>query len=185
MAVDSRDRESHFLRIEKKYGEPMSHWFKVMAKISKKKYPEQIAYLKENYGFSQVHANALVMYSRGSTSTRKYATPTAYFQTLSPDQAKTARKIFKIIMTKYPKLELVIAWNQPMLKSGSAYVFGLSAAKNHLLIAPWSTKIIKEFAPRMSQLDVKKKTIGIPNDWHIDEKLLRDLVKARLAEVKP
>ena len=58
-------REAHFPAIEKRYGEKMAYWFKVMAKLKGKKYPEQIAHLKENYGFSQAHANALVMYSRG------------------------------------------------------------------------------------------------------------------------
>ena len=53
-------RASHFPAIEKKYGEKMAYWFKVMAKLEGKKYPEQIAHLKENYGFSQAHANAMV-----------------------------------------------------------------------------------------------------------------------------
>jgi hypothetical protein len=67
MPKDS-SREAHFPAIEKKYGEKMAYWFKVMAKLEGKKYPEQIAHLKESYGFSQAHANALVMFSRGSES---------------------------------------------------------------------------------------------------------------------
>ena len=55
MPKDS-SREAHFPAIEKKYGEKMAYWFKVMAKLEGKKYPEQIAHLKENYGFSQTHA---------------------------------------------------------------------------------------------------------------------------------
>ena len=51
-------------------------------------------------------------------------------------------------------------------------------------MAPWSKDVIAKFAPKMKDLDVKKKTIGIPNDWQIDQKLLIALVKARLAEVK-
>ena len=39
-----------------------------MKRLAGKRYPEQMAYLRENHGFSQAHANALVMYSRGSTS---------------------------------------------------------------------------------------------------------------------
>jgi uncharacterized protein YdhG (YjbR/CyaY superfamily) len=35
----------------------------------------------------------------------------------------------------------------------------------------------------MKNLDVKKKTIGVPNDWDVDEKLLHAIVKARLAEI--
>ena len=185
MAVKDGSREAYFPRIEKRYGEPMSYWFAIMKKISKKKYPEQIAYLKENFGFSQAHANALVMYSRGSTSSRRFDKPSDYFETLTPTQSKTAKAIFKVLQTKFPKLELVMAWNQPMLKYGDAYVFGLTATKKYLLIAPWSQNVLKEFSPRMKDLDVKKKTIGIPSDWSIDSKLLCDMVKARIKEVKP
>jgi hypothetical protein len=38
MPKDS-SRESHFPAIEKKYGEKMAYWFKVMAKIKDKKVP--------------------------------------------------------------------------------------------------------------------------------------------------
>ena len=59
------DRSSHFPAIEKKYGQPMSFWFDQIAEISARKYLEQIAYLRENFGFTQTHANALVLYARG------------------------------------------------------------------------------------------------------------------------
>ncbi|MSY55386.1 MAG: hypothetical protein F2638_07350 [Actinobacteria bacterium] len=92
--------------------------------------------------------------------------------------------MFKAIMTKYPDLELVIAWNQPMLRIDKDYIFGVSAGKNHILMATWSKDVLEKFAPKMKDLDVKKKTIGVPNDWKVDEKLLQAMVKARLAELK-
>ena len=160
----------------------MKYWFAVMAKVTDKKYPEQIAHLRENYGFSQAHANALVMYSRGSTTAKRFDTPAQYFKTIDPKQAKTARAILKTITTKYPELELVIAWNQPMLRLDTKYVFGITVAKNHILMSPWSTDVLAKFAPKMKDLDVKKKTIGVPNDWEVDTKLILAMVKARLAE---
>ena len=178
------EREAHFPAIEKKYGEPMKYWFAVMKKLEGKKYPEQIKHLKENYGFSQAHANALVMYSRGSKSSRRFETPTEYYKTITPEQAKTAKKIFKVIKAKYPKLDLVIAWNQPMLRLDKDYVFGISVAKNHILMAPWSKTALKKLKPEMQDLDVNMKTIGIPNDWKVDEKLILSLVKIRLSEIK-
>lgn len=177
-------REAHFPAIEKRYGEKMAYWFKVMARLEGKKYPEQIAHLRENYGFSQAHANALVMYSRGSTSAKRFDTPAAFYKTVTPEQAKTMRAIFKVIITKYPKAELVIAWNQPMLRIDGHYVFGASASTKRILMSPWSADVIADFAPKMSDLVVLKKTIGVPNDWDVDAKLILALVKARLAEVK-
>ena len=184
MAEKDSSREKHFPAIEKKYGEKMAYWFKVMKEIKDEKYPQQIAHLRENYGFSQAHANALVMYSRGSTTTKRHDTPAAYYKTIDPQQAKTIRAIFKLITTKYPKLEHVIAWNQPMLKSGESYVFGLSVAKNHLLIAPWGDQVLAHFESRLGDYEVNKKTIKVPVDWKVDAKLLNDMVKFRLDQLK-
>jgi uncharacterized protein YdhG (YjbR/CyaY superfamily) len=177
-------REAHFPAIEKRYGEKMSYWFKVMKEIKGDKYPQQIAHLRENYGFSQAHANALVMYSRGSTSAKRFETPADYYKTVDPKQATTMRKIFKTIQTKYPKTELVIAWNQPMLKLGNDYIFGATATKKHILMSPWSNDVLDLFRERLEHLDLKKKTIGVPNDWKVEEKLILDMVKARIAETK-
>lgn len=182
MTTKDPSREAHFPAIEKKYGEKMSFWFKVMASLEGKKYPEQIAHLRENFGFSQAHANALVMYSRGSTSARRFETPTQYYKSIDPKQAKTVRAIMKAITDKYPDLELVIAWNQPMLRKGTMYVFGCSVTKNYILIAPWSTEVLDKFRPKLSEYQVNKKTIAVPNDWDVDIKLLQAMAKARLAE---
>jgi len=176
-------REAHFPAIEKRYGEPMKHWFAVMQSIAGRRYPEQIAHLRENYGFSQAHANALVLFSRGSTSSQRHATPTAYFRTIEAQQARTMRAIFKVVRTKYPELEFVIAYNQPMLRKGTQYVLGASALKKYLLINPFSKAVIDTFTPKMKGLRVLKHSITIPNDWEIDEKLLLAMAKARIAEI--
>jgi len=177
-------REAHFPAIEKKYGETMAYWFKVMAKLEGKKYPEQIAHLRENYGFSQAHANALVMFSRGSESSRRFSTPTEFYKSVTPQQAKTMKAIFKVITTKYPELELVIAWNQPMVKLDKHYIFGASASTKHVLIAPWDQKVLKEFAPKFKAGNPLKKTIQLPNDWDVDVKLIQAVIKASLANLK-
>ena len=182
MAVKDPSREAHFPAIEKKYGEKMSYWFKVMSKLEGKKYPEQIAHLRENYGFSQAHANALVMYSRGSGSAKRFETPAQFYKSIDPVQAKTVRAIMKAITDKFPELELVIAWNQPMLRIDTFYVFGVSVSKNHITIAPWSTEVLDQFRPKLTKYTVNKKTIVVPSDWAVDAKLLQAMAKARLAE---
>ena len=184
MAAKDPSREAYFPLIEKKYGQKMSYWFSVMKDLEGQKYPEQIAYLRENYGFSQAHANALVMYSRGSVSARRFDTPAAYYKTIDAAQAKTMRAIFKVITTRYPRAELVIAWNQPMIRIDENYVFGATASSKRILMSPWSADVIATFAPKMQDLNVLKKTIGVPNDWDVDAKLILALVKARLAECK-
>jgi uncharacterized protein YdhG (YjbR/CyaY superfamily) len=180
VAIDKSKRENYFPAIEKKYGEPMSYWFAEMKKMSGKKYPEQMAFLQDNYGFTRAHANAVVMFSRGSTSSRRYESPKDYFAKLEKEKAKTMRKIFSVIQKKYPKLELVISWNQPMLKNGEKYIFGCSASKNHLTIAPWDPKVLKKVAPMLEGYVVNKKTVRVPSDWTVDEKLLIAMVRENL-----
>ena len=184
MPSKSGDREEYFPAIEKRYGEKITYWINQLKKLGDAKYPEQIAHLRENYGFSQAHANALVMYVRGSKSSKRFEKPKDFFDSIEPVAAKTAKKIFKEIRAKYPDLELVIAWNQPMLRLEKDYIFGLSVAKNHILLAPWSTDVLKRFAPKLGDFEVNKKTFAVPLDWKVDGSLLQAMVKARISELK-
>ena len=184
MPVEKGDRTAHFASIEKKHGHPATYWLQLLSELESTKYQDQIDFLREGHGFSQAHANALVMYSRGSTSSRRFSGPEAYFEKLTPLQAKTAKAIFAAIQEKYPELELVTAWNKPMLKLGDVYIFGLSVSSKHLLLAPFGYGILQKVEKQTEGLVVNKKTIQVPLDWKIDTRLLHALIKARLAELK-
>ena len=179
MPTRSGNREDYFPLIEKKYGEKISYWLKAVKDLGKDaKYPEQIALLRENYGFSQAHANAVVMYVRGSTSSKRHDTVDSYLKTLTEPRRSTVKAIIDTIMKKRPKLELVMAWNKPMFKWEGKYVFGVAAASNHLLIAPFNPDVLKEFEDRLEGYTVLKKTIQVPADWKVNAKLLNDMVGA-------
>ena len=60
---------------------------------------------------------------------------------------------------------------------------GISAYKNHLTFALWSPRVVADFKVRLGKFIVFKGCFQIPVDWEIDEKLLKDLVRARLAEL--
>ena len=182
MSDASGDRSKFFPAIEKKHGQPVTHFLNELGELKDAKYPEQIAHLRENHGFSQAHANALVMHFRGSTSSKRFATPKQYFAQLDSQKKKTAELIFAAIMEKYPKLELVIAWNHPMLRIDGKYVFGLSASKNHITLNPFSSDVIESMESKLSGYTVNKTTFIVPVDWKVDAVLLRAIVKARLAE---
>lgn len=177
-AMAAGRREDFWPAIEKKYGEKIEYWIKGVQNLGDVKYPEQIAFLRENYGFSQAHANAVVMHVRGSHSSRRHDSLESYLKTITPEQRRTVKAIVEAIQKKRPSLELVIAWNQPMFKYKGEYVFGLSAAKSHLLIAPFNPDVIAQFADRLSDYTVLKKTIRIPSDWKVNSSLLNDMVGA-------
>lgn len=172
------DRASFFPAIEKKHGLPMTYWHDQMKLIKDLKYPEQIAYFRENHGFSQAHANALVLYSKGNTTSKRFNTFEDFLAPHDATKQKTIKAIFKALKAKFPKGEIVIAWNQPMLKVDGEYIFGLSVAKNHITIAPWGEGMIEKFLPRLKDYEVNKKTIKVPVDWKVDGKLLGDMATA-------
>ena len=172
------DRASYFPAIERKHGEPMSYWFDRMDQVKDLKYPEQMAYLQENYGFSRAHANALVMYSRGSTSSRRVNTVEEFLKPYDATKKKTVKAILAAITEKFPKAEVVIAWNKPMVKIKDKYVFGVSVASQHILIAPFNSEVIDDFRPRLADFTVLKKTIQVPVDWKVNKKLVTDMVAA-------
>ena len=183
MAASTGDRSAHFPAIEKKFGQPMRYWFDLLTQLGDAKYAEQIALLREGHGFSQAHANAVVMQHRGSTTSRRHSTVDELLDSLGAEHALLTRKIFAAITKKYPKLELVVAWNQPMLKQGNDYIIGVSASKNHLTIGPWGNDVISVFEKDLAGLDTNKKTIKVPIDWKVNGALLCRLVKYRLDEL--
>ena len=179
----SGDRSKFFPAIEKKHGGPISLWIERLKELGDAKYPEQIAFLRENHAFSQAHANALVMYVRGSETSKRFKNPKEFFTSIDPVAAKTAQAIFAAITTKYPDLELVIAWNQPMLRLDTHYIIGLSVAKNHITLNPFSGDVLESFTNKLSKYVVNKHTFQVPIDWKVDAKLLQAMTKARLTEI--
>lgn len=156
----------------------MSYWFSVMQEMVPQKYPEQIAYLRENHGFTREHANALVLYSRGSKTSRRFDSLDDYLAEHDSIKQATVRRIFQVLQERFPDLELVIAWNTPMLKLDGRYIFGVSVLQGHLLMAPYDSDVLEKFRPRLQDYHLNKKTIRIPVDREVDEGLLRDLVSA-------
>jgi uncharacterized protein YdhG (YjbR/CyaY superfamily) len=171
------DRSSYFPAIEKKYEQPMSFWFAQMAEISDKKYPEQIAYLRENFGFTQAHANALVLYSRGSTTSVRYENMGQYLAQFDETKQETVRSIFTAMTEKYPTMHVVIAWNHPFGKIADRFIVGVSVHQKHILLGPARTEVLTDLASELAPYVVNKKTFKVPVDWKVDAKLMQQIVE--------
>ena len=53
---------SYFPSIEKKYGQPISHWLGLLESLGDRKHMELVAWLKAEHQIGHGHANALVAY---------------------------------------------------------------------------------------------------------------------------
>ena len=114
-----------------------------------------------------------------------FATISEYLAHHGPIKGQTMQTILEVITQHFPELSTKMAWNVPHVYVSKTYVFGMSAAKNHLTLNPWSTAVMTDFAPRLSGNGyvVAKTTFHVPVDWQVDHTLICDLVRARLAEV--
>lgn len=119
-------------------------------------------------------------------SSSKFNSIDDYLASLGSPKEETLKGVINVILTSFPGLECKLAWNVPQVCQGSDYVFGVSALKNHLALAPWSIEVIAAFKGRIESEGyvVKKNLFQVPVEWKIDEELLRKLVKARLVELR-
>ncbi|MDN4544795.1 MULTISPECIES: DUF4287 domain-containing protein [unclassified Pseudomonas] len=60
--IKTKGPASYFPSIEKKYGQPISHWLNLLKTVDDKKHMERVAWLKAEHGMGHGHANALVAY---------------------------------------------------------------------------------------------------------------------------
>ncbi len=55
---------SYFPSIEKTYGQPISHWLKLLDSMNDKTHMKAVAFLKSEHKMGHGHANALVAHHR-------------------------------------------------------------------------------------------------------------------------
>ena len=113
----------------------------------------------------------------------KFKSVENYLASLEPTKAKTLRSVMDLILAEFPELESKISWNVPTIHWKGKYVAGVSAYQHHLTFSAWSPRVIKDFKVRLGKFVVWKNCFQIPVDWEIDRKLVKDLVRARLAEL--
>lgn len=59
---------SYFPSIEKKYGQPVAHWFALLETREGMKHMELVGWLKAEHGLGHGHANALVAHHLAARS---------------------------------------------------------------------------------------------------------------------
>lgn len=113
----------------------------------------------------------------------KFETVEDYLASLDPQKGATLGKVLACIRGSFPSSTVKLAWNVPQVQIAGKYVFGMSAAKHHLSLAPWSEAVMTEFAARLAPYETTKGLFKIPVDWDVDCALITDLINARVAEL--
>lgn len=94
-----------------------------------------------------------------------------------PIHRERMEEIFEWITNKYPNLEKVIKWNQPMFTDHGTFIIGFSVSKKHIAVAPESVTITHvEDDIVKAGYDYTKEIIRIrwnkPVDYHLLEKMI-------------
>ena len=113
----------------------------------------------------------------------RFETVDDYLLSLDEEKARTLRSVLDGIQRDFPSAQPKLAWNVPQVQIDGKYVFGVSASKNHLSLAPWSEAVMADFADRLAGYETTKGLIRVPINWDVDHELVRDMILARLAEL--
>ena len=89
------------------------------------------------------------------------------------------------ISSAFPELERVMAWKIVHFRLGSEYVLGIDVLKAALWIHPFQHSVLPSFATRLASYHVTARSFQLPFDREIDYELVRDIVLACLAELRP
>lgn len=121
--------------------------------------------------------------SRKEMKSPKFNSVEEYLASVDPTKERTLRSVIDLILTEFPELESKISWNVPTIHRNGKYVVGITAYKNHITFSAFSSRVIEDFKVRLGKFVVWKNCFHIPVDWEIDRELVKDLVRARLAEL--
>ena len=113
----------------------------------------------------------------------KFNSVKEYLASQDPAKERTLRSVIDLILAEFPELESKISCNVPTVHRNGKYVVGVCAYRHHLTFSPWSSRVIEALKVRLGKFVLSKNCFQIPVDWEIDRELVKDLVRARLAEL--
>jgi uncharacterized protein YdhG (YjbR/CyaY superfamily) len=102
-----------------------------------------------------------------------------------PEPVQTAlRQLREIIRAEVPEEAVeVISYGIPAFALPKPF-FGYAAFKNHLSVLPFSGTTLAEFAEDLSSYTHTKSSLHLPFDQPLPVKLIRQLVRARVAALR-
>ncbi len=94
-------------------------------------------------------------------------------------------EVLEFVVKKFPHLEIVIKWNQPMFTDHGTYIVAFSATKNHINIAPERDTMI-HFENLVKSRGVAFTKMLIQMKWTkpIDFELIEEVIKYNIVEKK-
>lgn len=100
-----------------------------------------------------------------------------------PSHRERTEEVFDWVKDKFPMLEPVIKWNQPMFTDHGTFIIAFSVAKKHLAVAPERVALVHvEEDIVKAGYDYTKELIRIPWKSPVDYNLLEKMISFNISD---
>lgn len=101
----------------------------------------------------------------------------------NPEHRARTEEVLTWVSEKYPILEPVIKWNQPMFTDHGTYIIGFSTSKQHLAASPEQAGII-HFSEQIIQSGYKHTKMLVQFPWNrpVDYELLEKMIEYNIED---
>ena len=113
---------------------------------------------------------------------RKPATIDDYLEPLAPPKRLALEKLRAAIRAAAPRAEECISYALPAFKLNGRPLVAFGAGARHCALYPMSAATIAAFGDELAAYETSKGTIRFPPDRPMPARLVRRIVKARIAE---
>jgi len=107
-----------------------------------------------------------------------------YLRGVEEPKRGTLETLRRTILEIVPDAEQVISYRVPAFRVHGKTVAGFAAFQNHLSYLPFSGSVLRQFTGDLEGYTTTKSALHFSVDRPLPKKLLRNLIAARLAEVK-
>ena len=105
-----------------------------------------------------------------------------YLAAIPADKRAALEKLRKTIRAVAPKAEECISYRLPAFRLDGRMLVAFGAAANHCAFYPMSSSTVEAFKDDLKKYETSKGTIRFQADKPLPAALVRELVKARIAE---
>jgi uncharacterized protein YdhG (YjbR/CyaY superfamily) len=113
---------------------------------------------------------------------RKHTTIDEYLEALSEDKRAALEKLRKSIRAAAPEAEECISYQLPAFRFEGKMLVAFGASANHCAFYPMSSSTVAAHKDELEGYDVSKGTIRFQPENPLPAKLVRKLVRSRIAE---
>jgi uncharacterized protein YdhG (YjbR/CyaY superfamily) len=107
-----------------------------------------------------------------------------YFGTLDAQTRAAFERIRTLALEIVPQTDQGSSYGMAALKYKDKGVLGFAAAKHHLSVFPFSSRVVDEVRDRLPGFDLSKGTIRFTVEKPLPDDVVRDVVALRIAEIE-